>query len=56
MDSDIFTFFSNDIGLSSINLTSVNLADDNFDHYYYKTINYVRPTAWYNRFKQRKAC
>ena len=30
IDSDIVTFFSNDIGLNIINLNNVNLDDDNF--------------------------
>ena len=32
IDSDIVTFFSNDIGLNNINLKNINLDDeDNFD-------------------------
>ena len=48
-DSDIFTFFGNDIGLS-ISLTNVN-----FDDCDPETINHVRLKAWYDRYKQRKA-
>ena len=55
IDSDIFTFFSNDIDLNSVNLNNVNLVDDNFDNYDPKTINHVKLMAWYNRFKQCKA-
>ena len=48
-DSDIFTFFGNDIGLS-ISLTNVN-----FDDCDPESINHVRLKAWYDRYKQRKA-
>ena len=56
IDSNIVTFFSNNIGLNSKNLHNVNLDDDNFDDCDPKTINQVRLMAWYNRYKQHKAC
>ena len=46
------TFFSNDIGLHSINLNNLNLDDDNFDECHPKTINHIRLMARYNRYKQ----
>ena len=55
IDSDIVTFFSNDVGFYSINLNNVNPDDVNFDDYDPKTINHVRLMAWYNRYKQHKA-
>ena len=55
LDSDFVTFFSNAIGLNSITLYSINLDDDNFDDCDPETICHVRLTAWYNRYKQRKA-
>ena len=42
--SDTVTFFSSDTGLDSITLNIT------------KTINHVRLMAWYDRYKQRKAC
>ena len=42
IDSDIVTFFSNDIGLNSVNLNKITLDDDNFDDYEPGTNNHVR--------------
>ena len=39
--SDIVTFFSNDIGVSSINLNNINHDDDNFDDCHPEAINHV---------------
>ena len=52
IDSDIVTFFSNDIGLNSINLNNINRDKNNFDDCDPKTINHIRLMTWYNRFKQ----
>ena len=49
IDSDIVTFFRNDIGLNSINLNDIDLNDDNFDDCDSKTINHIR-------LKKNKAC
>ena len=51
-DSDIATFFSNDMGLVSVDLNN----DDNDDDDDPETIIHVRPMASCNRFKQLKAC
>ena len=56
IDSDIVTFFSNEIGLESINLNKINLDDSKFDDSDPETINHVRLIAWYNKFKQRNIC
>ena len=56
VDSDIATFFSNDIGLNSINLNNINVDDDNFDNCDPETFSHVTLNTWYNRFKQLKAC
>ena len=46
IDSDIVTFFSNDIGLNNINLKNINLDDeDNFDDYDPGTSNHVKRTV-----------
>ena len=55
IDSNIFTFFSNDIGFNSINLNNDNLDDDNFDDCDPETINHDRLMAWHKRNKQYKA-
>ena len=51
-DSDIVTFFINDIDLNSINLNNVNLDDDNFVDCDPGTINHVKLVAWFNRNKK----
>ena len=56
LDSDFATFFCNDIGLNSITLYNINFDDDNFVACDPETISHIRLMAWYNRFKQRKAC
>ena len=53
---DVVTFFSNDIGVNSINLNNVNLYDDDFDNCDSETINHVRLIPWYKRQKQHCAC
>ena len=42
--------------ISSINLRNINFKDDNFDNCDPKIISHVKLMAWYNRFKQPKAC
>ena len=44
------------MGFNTIDLNNINLDDDNCDEEDSETINHVRFMAWYNRFKQRKAC
>ena len=56
IDSDIVTFFSNDIGLNSISLSNTNLVEEKFDDGDPETINHFRLMAWYNKHKQHKAC
>ena len=41
IDSDIVTFFTNDIDLNSIKLNNINLDDDNFDDCDLKTVNNI---------------
>ena len=41
IDSDLVTFFSNDIGRNTIKLNNINLDDDNFDDCDPETINNV---------------
>ena len=50
MDSDICTFFTNDIGLNSINLNNVNSDYDNLDDCDPET------KMNFNKLKQRKSC
>ena len=56
IESDIVAFFSKDIGLDTINLSNSNLDEDNFGNGNPETVNYIRLLAWYNRYKQHKAC
>ena len=56
IDSDIVTFFSNDIGLNSVIMNNINLDDDDFGDCDPETINHGRLMAWYNRYKQHKKC
>ena len=56
-DFDTVTFFSNDIGLNSINVNNVVRYDDNYDDDCDpETINHIRLMAWYMRCQQHKAC
>ena len=52
-DSDIATFFINDIGLNSINFKNVN--PGNFEDCDPETINHVRFMSCFNRYKQHQA-
>ena len=54
--SNTITFFSNDIGLYSINLNNINLGDDNFDECDLETIDHIRLMDLYYRNKQHRAC
>ena len=54
-DSSILTFLSNDVGFNSINLSIVNIDDDNYNDCDLETINHVGLMACYNRYKQQKA-
>ena len=56
IDSDIVTFFPNDLGFNSINLDNINLYGDTFDDCDPETIIHVRFVARYNSFKQHKSC
>ena len=55
VESDFVTFFSDHMGLNTINLDNINLDDGNFDDDP-GTIIYVRLTAWHNKYKQHKSC
>ena len=52
-DSEIATFFINDIGLNSINFKNVN--PGNFEDCDPETINHVRFMSCFNRYKQHQA-
>ena len=49
------TFFSDDIGILSVDLNSVNLDNANFDVDDPEMIIHVKLMAWCNRLKQQKA-
>ena len=46
IDSDIVTFFSNDMGLNSTNLNNINLDDNNFGDCYPETITIIISSVW----------
>ena len=48
IESDIVTFFSDGMGLNTIDLNNINLNDDNFDEQNLKTI------AWCNKLNNNK--
>ena len=48
-------FFSDEMGIVSVDLNNINFDDVNFDGDDPETIIHVRLKAWRNRFKQRKA-
>ena len=54
--SNIVTFFSTDMGLTTMHFNNINLDDDNFDDDDPKTISHVRRIAWCDRYKQCKSC
>ena len=56
IDSDVVTYFSDDIGFNTIDLNNINLDDDNFDEDDPEIIIHVRLMAWCNTYKQHKAC
>ena len=51
IDSDIATFFSDDMGHNTIDLNNINLDNDDFDEDDPETIIHVRLMAWCNRCK-----
>lgn len=53
IDSDFVPLFSDDMELNTIDLNNIKL-DDNFDEHDPKTLIYVRPMAYCNRYKQSK--
>ena len=55
LDSDFVTLFSEDLGPNSVILDNNNLDDEHFDYCNLETINHVRFTSWYNRYKQGNA-
>ena len=55
-ESDIVTFFSNNVNLSCISLDNVNLDDDNLENCDPKTINHVRLMSRYNSYTQHETC
>ena len=48
-------FFSDEMGIVSVDLNNINFDDVNFDGDDPETTIHVRLKAWRNRFKQRKA-
>ena len=56
IDSDIVTFFSEDIGLNRINLNNAKLDDENLDDCDSEIISHVKLMGWSNKYKQQKAC
>ena len=44
------------MGINSLDLNNINLDDASFDEDNPKTIIDIKPMAWPNRPKQRKAC
>ena len=54
VDSDVVTFFNDDMGRNTINFNNINFVDDNFE-LYPETIIHVRRMTWYNKYKQHKA-
>ena len=55
IDSDIVNFFSESMGLVTIDLHDIKLNGDIWSKYDPAITALVRLTAWRNRFKQRKA-
>ena len=51
-----FTIFGRKVGINSLDLNNINLDDASFDEDNPKTIIDIKPMAWPNRPKQRKAC
>ena len=56
LDSDMATFFRDDMAHNTKALNNINLDDDNFDKDDLPSIAFVRLTAWQNRFGQPNAC
>ena len=52
---DIVKFFSNNMGIVTVDFINVNRHSDNFDEDDPETIFLVRLTAWCSRYKQREA-
>ena len=50
------TIFGRKVGINSLDLNNINLDDASFDEDNPKTIIDIKPMAWPNRPKQRKAC
>ena len=46
IDSDIVTFFGNDMGLNSTNLNNINLDDNNFGDCHPETITIIVSSVW----------
>ena len=53
-DSNFVTYFSDEMGIRSVDLNNINLDNANFDEDDLETIIHVRLMAWHNRFKQHK--
>ena len=54
INSDIFRFFGDNMGILSIDLNNISLDDVNFHEDDPETIIHVRLMAWCNRFKHIK--
>ena len=55
VDSGSVTFPSDGMGLVNVDLNNIS-PDNNFDDYDPEININVRPMAWCDRYKQRKAC
>ena len=53
-DSNNLTFFSYEMGITSVDIIDIKHDDVSFDGDDPKITNHVRVMAWHNRFKQRK--
>ena len=53
-NSNYLTFFSYEMGITSVDIIDIKHDDVSFDGDDPKTTNHVRVMAWHNRFKQRK--
>ena len=55
-DSDNVTYFTDEMGLNTVDLNNINLDNDNFDEDDPETIIHVILMDWCNSYKQRNAC
>ena len=55
-DSGNVSFYSDEMGVLSVDLNNINLDDDNFIEDDPETIIHVKFMAWRNEYKQHNAC